>query len=133
MALISGTKGGVTLSSGYATAATAWTLSVDAPAQEVTSWDDYSSGLWRSYVAGAKSWTGTVTCRWDASESVIAALDSEVTLTLNVDNAAGAAALGVSGSAYLTGIQGGVDMESVGEVTFTFQGTGALTPDTAAS
>lgn len=133
MALISGTLGGVTLTSGYSTACTAWTLSVDAPAQETTSWDDYSGGLWRTYVVGAKSWTGTITCRFDATEDILAALDSVVTLTLNVDNSAGAGALGVSGSAILTGIQGGVDMESVGELTFTFQGTGALTADTAAS
>jgi hypothetical protein len=129
MALISGTAGGVTVATGYSTAATAWTLNVDAPAQETTSWDDYSSGLWRTYVVGAKSWTGTITCRFDAAEDILEALDSEVTLTLNVDNTSGAE-LGVSGTAILTGIQGGVDMESVGEVTFTYQGTGALTPDT---
>jgi hypothetical protein len=131
MALITGTKGGITLSTGYSTAATSWTVSVDAPVQEVTSWDDYSSGLWRKYVNGAKSWTGTITCRWDPTVSIIGALDTLVTITLNVDDSAGALALGVSGSAYLTGIQGSVDMESVAEVTFTFQGSGALATDTA--
>lgn len=133
MALITGTLGGVTISSGYSTAATGWTVNVDVPAQEVTSWDDYSSGIWRTFVQGVKSWTGTVTCRWDPSEDILGAIGSSVTLTLNIDDSAGAAALGVSGTAILTGIAGNVDMETPGEVTFTFQGSGALTADTAAS
>lgn len=134
MALITGTLGGFTLDTGYSVNGTGWTLSVDAPAQDVTSWDDYASGgLWRKFVRGVKSWSGTITCKWDPATSILGALDTEVALVLNLDNSAGAAALGVSGSAYLTGIQGGVDMETPGEVTFTFQGTGALVADTAAA
>jgi len=134
MALISGTKGGVTLSTGYSVAITAWTLSVDAPTQEVTSWDDFASGgIWRNRVPGVKSWSGSFTARWDPTESILGAIDSIVTLTLNIDDSAGAGALGVSGSAILSAVSGSVDMETPGEVTFTFDGTGALTTDTAAS
>ena len=129
MALVTGTLGAVTLSSGYAVKATGWTLSVDAPAQDATSWDDYASGgLWRSFVRGVKSWSGTITCRWDGATDVSTALDASVTLTLLLDSTS-AAELGVSGTALLTSIAGTADMESVSTVTFTFQGTGALAVD----
>lgn len=131
MALITGTLGGITLDTGYSTGVTGWTVNVDIPAQETTSWDDYSSGLWRTFVQGVRSWSGTVTCRWDPTVSVLGAIGSEVSLDLHLD-ATGSSELGVGGSAQLTGIAGSVDMETPGEVTFTFQGTGALTADTTA-
>ena len=134
MALITGTLGGIVITgTGYSTAVTGWTVNVDVPAQETTSWDDYSSGIWWTFVQGVRSWTGTITCRWDPTVSVVSGIGQTVTLALNVDNSASAAALGVTGSAILTGIAGNVDMETPGEVTFTFQGSGALTADVAAS
>ncbi len=134
MALITGTLGGIVITgTGYSTAVTGWTVNVDVPAQETTSWDDYSSGIWRTFVQGVRSWTGTITCRWDPTVSVVSGIGQTVTLALNVDNSASAAALGVTGSAILTGIAGNLDTETPGEVTFTFQGSGALTADVAAS
>lgn len=128
MALLTGTVGAASTDSGYSTAVTGWTVNVDVPAQEITSWDDYSSGLWRTFVQGVRSWTGTITCRWDPAVSVLGAIGTSVALTLDVDEAN---SLGVNGTAILTGIAGNVDMETPAEVTFTFQGSGALLVTTA--
>jgi len=132
MAIVSGTKGTVTLSTGYAVNTINWSITVDAPTQETTSWDDYSSGVWRTRVPGVKSWTGSFTARWDAETDCLSALEQAVTAAFIIDDT-GTGPVGIGGSCILTNVSGSADMENPAEITFTFDGTGALVADTSAA
>lgn len=121
MAIVSGTNGSVTNSSGYSAGITAWTADITIAELDITSWDDASAGvIWREFVAGVREWTGTITARWDASSNITTGIGSELSVSLLVDGTKG-----ISGDVIVTGISASVEMESVAGVSFTFRGAGA--------
>lgn len=121
MAIVSGTNGSVTNSSGYSAGITAWTADIAIAELDITSWDDATAGvIWREFVAGVREWTGTITARWDATSNITTGIGSELSVSLLVDGTKG-----ITGEIIVTGISASVEMESVAGVSFTFRGAGA--------
>lgn len=121
MAIVSGTNGSVTNSSGYSAGITAWTADITIAELDITSWDDASAGvIWREFIAGVREWTGTITARWDATANITEGIGTELSVSLLVDGTKG-----ITGNVIVTGISASVEMESVAGVSFTFRGAGA--------
>ena len=121
MAIVSGTNGSVTNSSGYSAGITAWTADITIAELDITSWDDASAGvIWREFIAGVREWTGTITARWDATADITNGIGTELSVSLLVDGTKG-----ITGDVIVTGISASVEMESVAGVSFTFRGAGA--------
>ena len=120
MAIVSGTNGSVTNSSGYSAGITAWTADITIAELDITSWDDATAGvIWREFVAGVREWTGTITARWDATANITNGIGTELSVSLLVDGTKG-----ITGQIIVTGISASVEMESVAGVSFTFRGVG---------
>jgi len=122
VAIVSGTNGSVTNSSGYSAGITAWTADITIAELDITSWDDDAGSgvIWREFVAGVREWTGTITARWDAASDISAGIGTELSVSLLVDGTKG-----ITGQIIVTGISASVEMESVAGVSFTFRGAGA--------
>jgi len=120
VAIVSGTNGSVTNSSGYSAGITAWTADITIAELDITSWDDATAGvIWREFVAGVREWTGTITARWDATANITNGIGTELSVSLLVDGTKG-----ITGQIIVTGISASVEMESVAGVSFTFRGVG---------
>lgn len=128
MSVASGTNGSVTNASGYSTAVIGWTADISIAELDITSWDDATSGvIWREFLSGIREWTGTITARWDPTDTILAGVGTELSVTLIADTEQGASGVGLSGTVRITGIGASVEIEGVAAVQFTFRGSGAPT------
>jgi hypothetical protein len=107
-----------------------WSVTETADTIEDTTMNDTS----RTYQTGLKSWSGSMTCFWDETDTtgqVALTIGSSHTLNLYPEGA-------TTGDSYLTGTviitSVGVSVPTGGmiERTYSFQGNGALTLGTAA-
>lgn len=100
-----------------------------AETRDATSMGD----TWRANkVNGLKSWTGSVTCWWDDTDTngqVALTVGASVTLTLYPEGD-GTGAYSISGTAIVTEISHEQAMEDTIEASFNFTGDGALTRGT---
>ena len=109
--------------------AKAWSLDI---AQETTDTTDFGSSGWKESQATLKSWSGSITAIFDASGTAEGALQtgltggSTVTLDLQLGGGTGSYDK-YSGSANITGQSVTNDVNGIVEVTFSFEGTGAIT------
>lgn len=125
------------------TEATNWTLTATADVAEITAMQD----TWKTYLGGFTDWTATVTGRADEtgpevgytgesglgySPDYAGASDNKAKLDLYFKSDTGDFDY-VYGDAICVGIAHTVDSNDVGMVTYTFQGSGALTAASAAS
>ncbi len=100
-----------------------WTLNIDGGLLEDTEFGD----SWKSFVSGIKSWSGTAKGNFDSSDT-----NGHVALkTAALDGTSATVKLELSGSNYLSGTafvtaNWSVDVNGLVEVTYNFQGTGAL-------
>lgn len=115
MAEVHGKGGSITFTNLTAGVKT-WSLSYDADVAEVT---DFADAGVKAYIAGGSGWTATCTANWDSANT--AAPGDSATLTLTVT-----AGSTYSGTAILTSQVVSVNHDGVAEVTYNFQGTGAL-------
>ena len=125
MAMFHG-KGGTITWAGTGTESTEITSwSVDATGDVAESTSMAAVGDWKTYLGGFKGWTASIEANHNAE-----AFDG-----LLATDFAGAAAdlallfngvVGLSGSAILTGVSATLDMNDIGKLTYTFQGTAAL-------
>jgi len=125
MAEIHGKGGSLTYSTGgsvIATSIKSWVLTYNCDAPEVT---DFADAGVKSFIVGCTSWTATAEGNWDVA-NVGKPGDAAAALALQVTSA-----LGYSGSAIITGMTPTVSADGVASVSYTFQGTGALTIDVA--
>lgn len=103
--------------------ASKWTLSLKGATKDATPFG--ASGSWAVNIATLKSWSGKITAFLDTSDTAqtnfLAALNSTLTLTLNVVNTPH----GFTGSAIITGIDPNVDVQGVITVDYSFTGTGS--------
>lgn len=93
--------------------------------------DDTSMGdVWRTHLAGLKTWDGTIECRWDdldANGQNAMTVGASVTLDLYPEGD-GAGDYKMSGTASITSISQTQSYDNTTITkTFTFQGSGALT------
>ena len=87
----------------------------------------------RTYVAGLKTFTGTIECYWDETDTTgQGALTSGSTVTLNLyPEGATTGDTYYSGSVIVTSIERTASFDGMVEATFAFQGTGTLSSSTA--
>lgn len=81
----------------------------------------------RTYKAGLKTWSGSIDCYWDETDTTgqnVLTIGASVTVKLYPEGAAGTSFVG---TAYVTGITRQASFDGMVEASFTFQGTGALT------
>lgn len=132
MAVVSGTFGSVTNASGYASAINAWTIDVAVAEQDITSWDDASSGvIWRNRIAGIREWSGTFSGLLDAAAIASGGSDGyglgdELSATFTIDGVAATPGT-IAGTVIITGVSHNVDIANPGTISFTFVGKGAPT------
>ncbi len=126
---IKGHDGSITVASGAMGNAKAWSLDI---AQETVETTDFGSAGWKESVATLKSWSGSVTAIFDASGTAEGALQtgltggSAVALDLQLGDGLGSYDK-YSGSAIITGQSVTNDVSGIVEVSFNFEGTGAIT------
>lgn len=101
-----------------------YTLTENGDTIEDTSMGDSS----RTYRAGLKSWSGSVDCYWDETDTNGQnALTIGASVNLRVYPEGGAStATYYTGTALVTGITRQASFDGMVEASFTFQGTGAL-------
>jgi hypothetical protein len=128
MAII-GHTGSVTVASGAMGNAKAWSLDISQETADIT---DFGSSGWKESAATLNAWSGSITAIFDASGTAEGALQtgltagSSVSLDLQMGGGTGSYDK-YSGSAIITGQSVTNDVNGIVEVTFNFEGTGAVT------
>jgi len=86
----------------------------------------------RTYKAGMKTFTGSVVCYWDETDTAQIALTVGAGVTLNLyPEGTTTGDKYYSGSVLITSIERSAAFDGMVEATFAFQGTGTLTLSTA--
>lgn len=126
MAVYTGYGGSVKVGTNTVAELGEWSLDINADTQDTTS---LGSTGWRSYVVTLKNWSGSASGRWDMTDTngqkaLQDALLGGTTVTLNlyIDSTKR-----YSGTAVITKVSVSTSADGVAEVSFDFQGTGALT------
>lgn len=120
MAEIAGWGGDAT-GTGLSVSVTGWTLNRHAVALETT---DAADNQWKTFIAGLKSWDGTINANFDVANT----LDVADTVTLNLYFGSGTK-IGVSGAALITERGETSEVDGLISTIFTFQGSGEYTED----
>jgi len=97
--------------------------------------DSTMGDSYRTYKGGMKSWTGSVVCYWDETDSAQSALTVGASVTLNLypeGNTAGTSEKYFTGSVIVTSIERSAAFDGMVEATFSFQGNNTLTLSTLA-
>jgi|SaaInlLV_10m_DNA_3_1039740.scaffolds.fasta_scaffold00252_36 hypothetical protein len=126
---ITGHSGSVTVASGAMGNAKSWSLDISQETAETT---DFGSNGWKESTATLKSWSGSIVCIFDASGTAEGALQTGLTggstVALELMLGAGTGSYDkYSGNATITSQAASSDVSGIVEVTFNFEGTGALT------
>ena len=128
MAVIHGIEGEVSVTGGYAVKAHSWTIEFEAVTSDVTGFSDYvAAGPYRERLSGLLSWTGSYSCRWDSSASILGKLGGAEAAAVFSFDQSGTANGSIGGNIIITGISANVDVEDANSVTFTFEGNGGVT------
>lgn len=131
MAAIVGHTGSVTAGGTAVGTAKAWSVNIQADTADTTT---FASGGWKENVQTLKSWSGSVTCVFDGgADTGEAALITSLTAGSTVAMVLLTAATGAgdaetyTGTANVTSMPVASEVSGVIEVSFSFEGTGALT------
>lgn len=131
MAAIIGHSGSCTAGGSAVGVAKAWSVDITGETVDVT---DFSSGGWKESVQTLKSWSGSITVIYDGGEDTgVAGLitgltaGSTVALVLQTSATGTGTAEKFSGNALITSMPVTNDVNGIIEVSFSFEGTGALT------
>ncbi len=95
-----------------------WTLNWDGEVHDIT---DFADGTVRTFLAGLTTWTATAEGNYDSANTVEPG--NSATLTLNVDGT-----INYAGTALVTNITINTVVDDIVSATFSFQGSGTLTP-----
>jgi len=126
---IKGYQGSVTVAAGAMGNAKAWSLDISQETVDIT---DFGSAGWKESVATLNAWSGSITAIFDASGTAEGALQtgltagSVVALALQMGDGTGSYDV-YTGNANITSQSVSNDVNGIVEVTFNFEGTGALT------
>ena len=130
MAIV-GYSGSCTAGGGAVGKAKAWSLDISRETVDIT---DFSSSGWKESKSTLKSWSGTITVIFDGgADTGEAALITGLTggdsiaLVLSTSATGSGTAEKFSGNANVTSIPITNDVNGIIEVSFAFEGTGALT------
>ena len=126
---IKGYEGSVTVAAGAMGNAKAWSLDISQETVDIT---DFGSAGWKESVSTLNSWSGSITAIFDASGTAEGALQTSLTagsvvaLALQMGDGTGSYDV-YTGNANITSQSVSNDVNGIVEVTFNFEGTGALT------
>ena len=118
MAKLHGNAGSLTFTS-LTAGLKSWTLTWDGEVHDIT---DFADGSVRTFLAGLTTWTATAEGNYDAANTV--APGDSATLTLLT----AAATPNYSGTAIVTNVTVSTVVDDVVSASFSFQGSGTLTP-----
>ena len=128
---IKGYSGSCTVGGTAVAEAKAWSLDVS---QETVDTTNFGSAGWKESTPTLKSWSGSITVLFDGGADagqagLIAGVTSGTTvaLELNVSATGAGTSEKFSGSAVVTNMPISNDVNGIVEVSFSFEGTGALT------
>ena len=131
MAAIVGYSGSCTVGASSVGTAKAWSVDITGETVDTT---NFASNGWKESVATLKSWSGSITVNFDGGAdsgeaAIIAGLTSgsSVALVLQTGATGSGTAEKFSGSANVTSMPITNDVNGIIEVSFSFEGTGALT------
>ena len=131
MAAIVGYSGSCTVGASSVGTAKAWSVDITGETVDTT---NFASNGWKESVSTLKSWSGTITVNFDGGAdsgeaAIIAGLTSgsSVALVLQTGATGSGTAEKFSGSANVTSMPITNDVNGIIEVSFSFEGTGALT------
>jgi hypothetical protein len=126
---IQGYNGSVTVASGAMGNAKAWSLDIS---QETVDTTNFGSSGWKESATTLNSWSGSITAIFDASGTAEGVLQtgltggSTVSLDLQLGDGTGSYDK-YSGTANITSQSVTNDVNGIVEVSYNFEGTGALT------
>jgi predicted secreted protein len=126
---IKGYAGSVLVGASTVGNAKSWSLDISQETIDIT---DFSSDGWKESTAGLKSWSGSVVVIFDASGvaegSLQTSLTAGSTVSLSLQMGGGTGSYDkYTGTATITGQAVTNDVNGIVEVTFNFEGTGAIT------
>lgn len=131
MAAIVGYSGSCTVGASSVGTAKAWSVDITGETVDTT---NFASNGWKESVSTLKSWSGSITVNFDGGAdsgeaAIIAGLTSgsSVALVLQTGATGSGTAEKFSGSANVTSMPITNDVNGIIEVSFSFEGTGALT------
>ena len=131
MAAIVGYSGSCTVGASSVGTAKAWSVDITGETVDTT---NFASNGWKESVSTLKSWSGTITVNFDGGAdsgeaAIITGLTSgsSVALVLQTGATGSGTAEKFSGSANVTSMPITNDVNGIIEVSFSFEGTGALT------
>lgn len=130
MATYHGKDGLVKIGANTVAETTEWSLT-----QEIETTDDTVQGdSWKTHLVGMKSWSGSVNCFWDETDTngqEALVVGASVTLNLYPEGATSGDTY-YTGTATVTNVAIGAAKDSVVTRNFTFMGNGAVTEATVA-
>jgi len=128
MANHTGSEGTVKIGTNTVAEVKSWSIDETADTIEDTAMGDTD----RTYKTGLKSWSGSMDCFWDETDTTgQGALTTGASVTLAVyPEGAVSGDTYFSGTALVTGISRQAALDGMVEASFSFQGTGALTETT---
>lgn len=126
---IQGHSGSVKVDSGAMGNAKAWSLDITQETADVT---DFGSNGWKESTTTLKSWSGSITAIFDASGAAEGALQTNLvggsTVSLDLQAGDGSGSYDkYTGTANITSQSITNDVNGIVEVSFNFEGTGAMT------
>jgi len=126
-----GYSGSCTVDSDVVTEAKAWSLDIT---QETVDTTNFGSNGWKESTPTLKAWSGSITVIYDGGDDdgqagLIAGVTSgsSVALVLSTSASGAGTAEKFSGNAIVTSMPVTNDVNGIIEVSFSFEGTGALT------
>ena len=117
MAEVHGKDGSITFTN-LTAGVKSWSVSYDGDVVEVT---DFADAGVKAYIAGGSGWTATATGNHDVGNTAAPGDTADLTLTVTSGKT-------YTGSAIMTSLTVNAPHDGVVDDTYSFQGTGALTP-----
>jgi hypothetical protein len=138
MATYQGTEGGASFGGSVVAQVKAWTLTVNMDVVETSVMGD----KWRTKTGTMATWSGSVDVLLDTASAtgttqaammtrLVAATSVRTSLAVTLIASSSTGATYFTGSAIITGVQPGAQMEQLNAATFNFEGTGVLAFDEA--
>lgn len=129
MATHTGSEGTVKVGANTVAEIRSYSISTSADLAEDTTMGD----AWRTHKTTLKSWSGSLDCFWDETDTTgqgAMTEGTEVTLSVYPEGASTGDKY-YTGTAIITGLTINASFDGLVEASFTFQGTGALSYSTA--
>lgn len=129
-----GSEGSVYIGANAVAEIKSWSLEVSMNTVSDTSIGD----SWETFKAGTLSWSGSIECHWDETDTngqiaLNAAVETPAAVTLNLYPEGNSSTdIYYTGSAYITGISRSGTGNEIISATYSFTGTGSLTESTVA-